>query len=395
MKKYFILFFALFSLIPSVSFAYVTISGEDQLRIEKPIEDNAYIWGGNVELSGDVKGDLYLAGGELRVKGDVSDNAFIAGGNIETNGTLGNDAFLAGGTIRVLGKIIGDAKIAGGSLSLENTASGDVMMAGWSIRIKDIVIIGKDLAVAGGDIVIDGVVKGKANIEGEKISLNGVFEKDVNLLLGGDKWVVTVGPNAKILGKLTYSAQSRIPALDKLASGKVEYTKITLPEWNKNKEMKNNFLGIITTFVVFRILFLAIIGSLLALWLFPNFIWQAAEILRNKPGKSFLFGILYCILVPFVMILCFVTVIGIPLWFFTLAMYIFSFVFAKLLVVTVFSSLIIGKYLPQGNAWKKLGVIIGLSVIIGILSGIDFIAALFVFWALLLLIAKKYSGSEE
>lgn len=392
MKKYLILFFMLFALVPSVSQAYVTVTGENQISIDKPIEDSAYIWGGNVDLTADVKGDLYLAGWELRIKGNISDNAFIVWGNIETSGTLGNDVFIAGGTIRVLGKIAGDSKIAGGNIYLENTASGDVMLAGWLIRINDKVIISKDLAIAGGDITIDWVVKGKVNIEGEKITLNGVFEKDVNLIIGGDKWTISVGPKAKILWKLTYSAQNPIPALEKLANGKVEYKKTIASEWNKNKEMKNKFLGIISTYIAFRILFLAIIGSLLVLWLFPNFIWQAAEVLRNKPWKSFLLGILYFILMPFAMIISFVTVIGIPLWFLALALYIFSFVFAKLAVVTVFSSLIIKKYLPQGNIWKKLGVIIGLSIIVGILSGIDFIAALFVFWALLLLIAKKYSG---
>lgn len=95
---------------------------------------------------------------------------------------------------------------------------------------------------------------------------------------------------------------------------------------------------------------------------------------------------------PFVAILFFITVIGIPLGFLSLAIYIFSFVFAKVLTLVVFTGLITNIWSAKlPSSWHKWGVFLLLAVLLTFVNGIDMIAALFAFGALLLVIGSSYS----
>ena len=91
--------------------------------------------------------------------------------------------------------------------------------------------------------------------------------------------------------------------------------------------------------MVYQLLFLLIMGGLL-LYFFGGVFKKTAAILRNSPGKSFLFGSLYIIATPVVILLCFITIIGIPLGFLSLALYIFGFVFVNVFTLVLFSELI-------------------------------------------------------
>lgn len=114
--------------------------------------------------------------------------------------------------------------------------------------------------------------------------------------------------------------------------------------------------------------------------------------MRNNPGKSFLNGFLYFILIPIVSIICFITVIGIPIGFLLVALYVFSFVFAKVITLVVLSELIIQKWQNRiSRPWQKWGIFVLLAIILTLVSGIDFIATVFVFGAIITKIGNSYS----
>lgn len=76
--------------------------------------------------------------------------------------------------------------------------------------------------------------------------------------------------------------------------------------------------------------------------------------------------------------------------------YIFSMVFAKLLTLVVFSELINTKWSPQITAtWQKWGVFLLLAIALAFISGIDFIAALFAFGAIIISIGNSYSQKSS
>ncbi len=389
MKKYISWLVLILAIVPHSLFAYTAMHWEEQLRIENNINDNLYTAGGKVDILGNIVGDLVLAGGELMVSGNVSDNAMIAGGNIEMNGTFGNDLIVVWGDIRIKSPVSGDIKAAGWNIVLESSASGDVNIWGWSVRITKGVIIGWDLGVAWGSIVINGLVMWKADIFTESLDFDGIITKDASLGIVDIK-NLHIGPNAKILGKLTYKAQERIPALEKIAVGWATYAGVSEFS-NMEQDNKEMLYGLVSAYAIYRLLFLLIIGSLLLL-IFKNFFQNTAITLRTNIGKSFLFGVLYFILMPILAILCFITVVGIPIGFLALAVYVFSFVFAKVITLVVMSELINTTWSTTiSKWWQKKGVFLLLAIILTVVSGIDIIAILFAFGALIIMVGKKIS----
>jgi hypothetical protein len=116
----------------------------------------------------------------------------------------------------------------------------------------------------------------------------------------------------------------------------------------------------------------------------------------NNPGKSFLNGFLYFILLPIISIVCFITVIGIPIGFLLVALYIFSFVFAKIITLIILSELIIQKLQNRiTGPWQKWGIFVLLAIILTLVSGIDFIATVFVFGAIITKIGNSYLKSAQ
>lgn len=98
---------------------------------------------------------------------------------------------------------------------------------------------------------------------------------------------------------------------------------------------------------------------------------------------------------PFAILLLLITICGIPVGLLGLAIYIFSFVFSKLLTLVVFSELITQRCSDKFDTpWKRWGVFCLLAVILTIVSGIDFIAAIFVFGALIIGIGKSWSQKK-
>lgn len=282
----------------------------------------------------------------------------------------------------------GDIKAGGGNIALENSASGDVNIGAGSIRIIRGVTIGRDLGIAGGDVVMHANVRGKADIFAGNLDLDGTIARDVNINIENAK-NVRVGPNARIEGKLTYKSSERIPELEKIAVGGATYAGVS--EVSQAKNAEEAFLGFLTAYIVYRFLFLLVIGALLLI-LFPLFFGKTGAVLRASPGKSFLFGLLYFIVMPIIAILFFITVIGIPLGFLSLAIYVFSFVFAKVLTLVVFTELIANIWAEKLTAsWHKWGIFLLLAILLTFVNGVDMIATFFAFGALLAVIARAFS----
>jgi hypothetical protein len=143
--------------------------------------------------------------------------------------------------------------------------------------------------------------------------------------------------------------------------------------------------------MLYCFLFLVILGTLF-LHVFPHFTRKTAEIVKKSPGKSFLYGLLYLVLVPVMALLCLITVIGIPLGLVLIAIYGFGFVFAKLITLVVMSELINTVWKDKiSQSWQRWSVFTLLALVLTLVSGIDFIATLFAFGAILLLIGQNYS----
>lgn len=167
------------------------------------------------------------------------------------------------------------------------------------------------MGIGGDHVIFNGHVKGKADIFAENFDMDGIIDKDASIQIQNTE-NIHIGPNAKILGKLTYKSKERIPALEKIAAGGVDYQEKTEFVPQQNSKTDHGFIG---AYLFYQLIFLIVVGSLI-LCFFRGFVSQTANLIRVTPGKSFLYGILYFLLFPVVLLLLFITVIGIPVGLF-------------------------------------------------------------------------------
>lgn len=139
------LFFLFSLLLPAAALAAEFHSG-DQYILErgKTVEDNLYVAGGNLNIEGDVNGDLTAMGGNINIAGNVS-RGVTAGG----------------GSINILGNVGQSVRVAGGETTISGTVGGDIIAAGGRIKILPGAIIEGDLVFAGGELENQGTVRGE------------------------------------------------------------------------------------------------------------------------------------------------------------------------------------------------------------------------------------------
>ncbi len=105
--------------------------------------------GGEVEIEGEVSEDLIAAGGRIRLRADsrIAGYALLAGGEIDLAGSIGGDLKAAGGRIRLSGEIQGNVDLAGGEIIL---APGTRIAGHLTYRSNSKADIAADAVVSGG-----------------------------------------------------------------------------------------------------------------------------------------------------------------------------------------------------------------------------------------------------
>jgi hypothetical protein len=93
--------------------------------------------GGKQAISGRVHGSLRAAGGQIHVAATVDRNVSIAAGAIELDSAavITRNAYLFGGNVEVVGTVRGSLVAYGGAVVLNGVVGGDVDVGGGSLRI--------------------------------------------------------------------------------------------------------------------------------------------------------------------------------------------------------------------------------------------------------------------
>jgi hypothetical protein len=256
---------------------------------------NLYLAGSTVRLESDVPGDLFAAGGNVTVNKSVGEDAVVSGGEVNVDAPVGEDLRAAAGNVAVGGQVGGDAAIAGGKVNITRGAkiAGDAWLAGGEVRVNG--AIGKELRVYGDEIVVAGEVIGDARLRGRRIEVapGAVINGGLQYTSPND---IVISPDARITGKIL-----REPAPDRWIT----------------KEHRH---GISILLSVVWLVGLIAAGTLLLL-LFPNLTRRTESNMRAAPLKSLGLGSAILFAAPPIIIILFVSVIGIPVALVLLATY--------------------------------------------------------------------------
>lgn len=257
-------------LLPQVSFA-AEIQMNENYVLEKNtvINDNLLLTGGEAYLNGQVHGDVIAAGGEIHVHGKVSGDFIAAGGTIyiHNDGSIGRNLRLAGGQIVIEGTIAQDVMIY----------AGDVQILGN---------VGGNAKITAGTVLLNSAVNGSVKIESDKI---------------------TLGSMAHISGDFKHSATSQ-PTLN--AGAKIDGTTSILPtsETPSNPYLQSSlWLELAVHTIGYWLI------ALLLLSLFPRIVQKQAMGVPQNFWKDMGIGLVAIVASLIATAIIGITIIGLPL----------------------------------------------------------------------------------
>lgn len=292
-----------------------------------------------------VDGNLYLAAGTATIGGRVIGDLFAVGATIDVTGSVGGDMAIIGGNVQLLGPINGDVRAVGGNISVNDRIGGDFVVAGGTVHLLPGAAVQGDLIVAGGQVIVDGMVQGSVQMAGGQLTVNGIVNGNVYARASKE---TVVGPDARIGGTLTYVTTQKMGVA---TTGGFPMRIL----W-----------GIIALLTGIKMLAMLGLGVLL-LWVWRkqslDFLAQAHGAFWSSLGKGFA----YAILVPIAAILLLISFVGSLVGIIVALIYIVAMILASVLA-GMFLGAWVAKLFTKRPAmrvgwWSGLLGIIGLSIL--------------------------------
>jgi hypothetical protein len=326
--------------------AAANLKAGETVTLSQEINDDLYAAGGNIIIQEAVNFDALLAGGQILVKGPIGQDLLIGGGKITVDSEVGDDLRAGGGDITITGKVVDDVLLAGGSVNLTGNSSvgGDAVIAGGALVIDG--LINGDLKAAGGEVVLNGTVNGKVDIEAETLIVNGAIIGQAKL----------VAENIKIENNATFNSdviywneKAKLDFGNSLVGGQATYQSDLRSVKNYSGKGKNFLAGLFGAWLGISLIFAAVL-LLILMQVYRKFFARAAEHLNQSPWSKVGIGILYLIVTPVIGIFLLISIIGLPLGLLIITLYLFSLFFAKILAAFVIAQWVSLRYRKH---WKK------------------------------------------
>lgn len=329
-------------------------------------------------------------------EGEVHEGWYFATGDrIIIRGTVNGDAYIAGRSVEVDGTINGDLLVAGGHVVVQGTVSDDVRAAGGTVRIDG--RVGKNVSVAGGDVELGspGLVEGNLLVAAGDISLSGTVVKNVKLAAGGISMTGTVGQDAELAAgnvvvvngaRIGNNLHVKVPEKEdaQVAEGTVG-GKLTIQVREVEAEQPRQEIfgmGLVKFgFKVYWILCLVAAGLALA-FMFPDQFYAVGRFIWAQPVHSLLWGVAGLLAIPVAALVLLLTVFGVPLGLFVLAVYLWMLFLTQLSLGVVLGNLLFPA--ADKGGWTLFGAFAAGLVLVQALTFIPVVGTLVILLGLIL-----------
>lgn len=259
--------------------------------------------GANVTITG-TAAEIEAAGANVTVRADVTGDVQLAGAVVRQQGTVGGKVQIGGAQVETRGAVTGSLHAAGATVWIGSTVGGNARAGGANVTFSPASTVSGDLKAGAANLIVAGTVAGDASLAGAVVTISGRIDGSVEVRAA--QVIVTSG--AVIGGDLTvYSLTD--PEIREGATIGGEVRHLAPPEWWPRVSW---WWWLVAAGAV-------ALGTVLAgivLILFGGRAFAAATTnVRHRPLSSFLYGILTLVLIPFVAIVLFATVVGISVGF--------------------------------------------------------------------------------
>src|SRR5262245_4151752 len=308
------------------------------------IEDDLILAGRNVEVQAEVKKDIIAAGEDVTVSGAVMGYLIAAGRTVTASAPIGNDLVAAGQNVNLNAPVADNSILAGKNVNLEPGAvvQHDAMIAGRRVDVKGKIL--HDLKLVASEANLASEVGGSVDaLVAKLVLLPGALVRG-NLIVHSPE-APEISPQAQVLGRIEHIPTARAR---------------WWVDWLRQ--------------FVFSFLALSVLGVAAVLLSQP---WtnRVTTMITEKPGRALIAGLAGLVLIPIIALLLLITLIGLPLAFITLALYVIA-----LLLSGVFASWMVGGWLlkrygrPDASRWAR--IIVG-ALAVSFCASLPWIGGLF------------------
>ncbi len=337
-------------------------------------------YGGNVSITKPEYGDLYIAAGTITINAPVYGDLIIAGGTVIINDSVMNDILLVAGNATFNGYTADDIRCAGGELYIKRDVAGDLVCSGGTVTVAAGVSVGGLLA-GGGTVIIDGTVNGTVICASGNFTLNGTAAKNIdcrgesiriNGTVGGGSVLaapyIRIGNNASFGNGVRYwNKKGEVDFRQSVKNGKAVYDPSLRIESNRWY-----YLGTSTMMGLLWYTGTALLMIIIIQYLFSATMKKAADTVFQQTAKSLLYGLLYIIAIPVIIVVAFISLIGLPAGILLLFGYIFSLLLITIIAAVIASNWINNRNNYQWRYWQLVFTAFGLFLLFKLISLMPF-----------------------
>jgi cytoskeletal protein CcmA (bactofilin family) len=336
--------------------------------------------GTTIVIDHPVNEDIYLIAGTIMINAPIHGDVVVAGGEIYINDSVDRDVLIAGGTVNINGSVAGRVRCMGGRLYIAGNISGDLIMAGGEIIIERNAVISGAILATGGTLNIQGSVKGGVQATVNRLKLFGNVNRDLKCRAGtieidgqiGGATSLTasrqiiIGAGAAFNDSVSYWSPDQVDFGQAMAHGKPfrqEGLSIGGERWY--------FLGGAGFPALLWHLCTAMLVIVLLQYLLTSLFRKAGNKMYDNALRSFGTGFLFFVGMPFLILLAFISLVGIPVGLVLLFLYT-----TALLICGSFTAVVVANWfgnLMEGSdhrfwelVWMAMGAFVLLRLILSI-----------------------------
>lgn len=301
------------------------------------------------------KGLYFKKADNITIDGNINGETYLIGQNIIVNGNIGGDLIAVGGNVDLNGKINGNARIIAGNLGISSSSLKNITIIAGKTNIEKRTEISENAVIINSDLNFYGKIKGDVKIFSNNFYDNGVINGNAEISSPN----ISFGDKSIFSSNLNYQSNFENIALSKKMPGRVTFKKSANNRLSPLANFESNtFVSRVKNVSSFASFFSYLIFGFILCFLFPRHFANMVKTCVEKPLASFIVGVLFYIVSPFIILALILTLVGIPLVFLYVG-------FLALLIFTsrIIIALVIGRKILRDEESKFLPLLIGLIII--------------------------------
>lgn len=300
-----------------------------------------------------VEGNFYTSGTETTVSGAVQGDWFGFGDTITANGSFAKDVLLIGRSIQLHGSSAEDVRVAGLEVVIAEDIGGDLVVIADSVEIASSASIAGDVLLLANTAEVNGAVGGQVLGSVNTLRIDAPVAQGIDVTVQA----LTLGGKAEIAGDVQYeSVQELVRAQDSVIEGEILYRPI-VNEVTPLQNLQTNLMPVLT------LLFAVLVVYLFA----PRRVGMVARQGHGQLGMAAMIGFAWLVAVPALVILFFMSGLGVLVGALLLFLYLLLGIFGLILSVPITGSLVV-RLVQEKRPFDLLTIIVGTLTVFGLLA---------------------------